>query len=123
MDSDELRSGLNDLRSALKVVEMEIAAAAEPSEHAVRALGAVLNGVRNKVWTALIAENADDYDQYLAKVRVRRARETCDDVLADLYAETISRNTPGLEVFGATLRELSGHCAVAEAARQSTSDE
>ncbi len=122
MDSDELLRGLNKLRWVLDVVETEVAEA-EPSEEAVRALGEAVSGVRNNVWEVLIAEHADDYDQYLAKVRVRRARETCDDVLADLYAETISRNMPGLEVFGATLRELSRHCAAAEAAGRSTSDE
>jgi hypothetical protein len=31
----------------------------------------------------------------------------CEDVLADLHAETLPPNTPGLEVFHATLRELS----------------
>ena len=122
MDSDELRRGLNELRWVLNVVETEVEAA-EPSEEAVRALAEAVDGVRNNVWAALTAEHADDYDQYLAKVRVRRAREICEDVLADLYAETIPSNTPGLEVFGATLRELSRHCDVAEAAGQSTSDE
>ncbi len=125
MDSDELRTGLDKLRSALNIVEMEIAAAAaEPSQEAVRALGTALNGVRTNVWAVLTAEHADDYDQYLAKVRVRRARETCEEVLADLYADTIPLNMPGLEVFGVTLRELSKHCAVAaEAAGEKTSDE
>ncbi len=122
MDRDELQRGLNKLRGVLNVVETEVEAA-EPSEEAVRALGEAVDGVRNNVWAALTAEHADDYDQYLAKVRVRRAREICDDVLADLCAETISSNTPGLEVFGATLRELSRHCAAATAAAQSPSDE
>ncbi len=106
----------------LNVVETEVEAA-EPSEEAVRALGEAVDGIRNHAWAALTAEHADDYDQYLATVQVRRAREACENVLADLYAETISSNMPGLEVFGATLRELSRQCAAAEAAGQSTSDE
>ena len=123
MDSDELQRGLDELRSKLNVVEMEIAAAAEPSEEGLRALAAALNGIRNNVWAALTAEHADDYDEYLAKVRVHRARETCEDVLADLYADTIPPTMPGLDVFGATLRELSRHCTAAEAAGKNLSDE
>jgi hypothetical protein len=35
--------------------------------------------------------------------------ECCEDVLSDVYAETVTTNTPGLELFRMTLRELVQH--------------
>jgi hypothetical protein len=69
----------------------------------LRDLGLAVDNVRKSVWATLSAEYADDYPSFLAKIRVRRANEICQDVLSDLYAETFAPNTSGLEVFRATL--------------------
>jgi hypothetical protein len=106
MSSDELRKTIEELKSALGIIE-EGMALEKPPEEGLRDLGLAVDNVRKSVWATLSAEYADDYPSFLAKIRVRRANEICQDVLSDLYAETFAPNTSGLEVFRATLRELS----------------
>ena len=109
MDNQELRRGLDELRSKLDIIEGEMALG-EPPPEAVRDVERALSGVRTDLWTLLTAKHSDDYVGYLGMVRVRRATETCEDVLADLHAEALPTDMPGLEVFHATLRELSRMC-------------
>lgn len=106
MSTDDLRNRIHALRNALSVVEMEYADGEAPTEGLLD-LSTAVDNVRKSVWAILTAEHAEDYNAFLAKIRVRRATETCQDVLSDLYADTLTPNTPGLEVFQATLKELS----------------
>lgn len=114
MSQEELRKSLDQLRRTLEVIDPDVAMENPPAE-AIRALDRAVNGVRSDIWSVLTTQHADDYDTYLGKMRVRRATETCEDVLADLYTETLSSSLPGLEVFQATLRELSRMCDAASA--------
>ena len=110
MSNDELRRGLEELRSKLNIVEAELAQG-KPPEQAVQAVERAVSEARSNIWILLTAEHADDYDSYVGKIRVRRATEACEDILADLHAETLSPQTAGLDIFHATLRELSEECA------------
>lgn len=109
MTGEELRKTIQGLRSALSGIE-DTTSLEELPEEGLRDLGLAVDNVRKSVWSTLSAEYADDFPGFLAKIRVRRANEICQDVLSDLYAETLPPNTSGLELFGATLRELSRAC-------------
>lgn len=106
MSNDELRRGLEELRSKLDIIEAEMDQG-QPPEQAVRAVEQAVSEVRANIWLLLTAEHADDYDSYLGKIRVQRATQACEDILADLHAGTLPPQTVGLAVFHATLRELS----------------
>ena len=110
MSNDELRRGLEELRSKLNIIEAEMDQG-QPPEQAVRAVEQAVSEVRCNIWILLTAEHADDYDSYVGKIRVLRATEACENILADLHAETLLPQTAGLAVFHATLRELSEECA------------
>lgn len=110
MNNDELRQGIDEIKSALNILDADLTPGGRPLE-GVRDLGLAVDNIRRNVWAVLKAEHSGDYHGYLGKTRVRRATETCEDVLSDLYAETIAPNTPGLEVFHATLRELAKACS------------
>ncbi|MHC4180857.1 MAG: hypothetical protein ACYSWU_25435 [Planctomycetota bacterium] len=109
MSHEELRRGLDELRRVLNAIDPAVTLEDAPAE-AVRALGQAVDGVRSNVWTLLTAQHADEYQDYVGKIRVCRATETCEDVLAELYADTLSPNIAGLDVFHATLRELARMC-------------
>lgn len=110
MSNDELRRGLEELRSKLNIIEAEMAQGKPPGQ-AVRAVEQAVSEVRSNIWILLTAEHTDDYDSYVGKIRIRRATETCEDILADLHAETLPPQTVGFDIFHATLRELSEECA------------
>lgn len=107
MDTDELRTEIDQLRNTLKAAGASLTTG-DPSPEALHDLGLAVDNARKSLWAVLTAAHAGEYGAFLGRIRVRRATETCEDVLADLYAETLAPNTPGLEVFRATLRELVG---------------
>ncbi len=107
MGNDELlQTSLDGLRSKLDIIDAELARGQPPAE-ALTAVEQAVSAVRRDIWVLLTAQHADDIRGYTGKIRIRRATEMCEEVLADLHAETLPPNTPGLEVFHATLRELS----------------
>ena len=110
MSNEGLRKGLDELRSKLRIIDTETEVG-HPPEQAVRAVAEALSGARRDVWALLTARHSDDYEGYLTRTRIRRVTEVCEDILADLHADTLAANTVGLEVFRATLRELSDLCA------------
>jgi hypothetical protein len=101
----ELRDGLAELRATLDALDQRGGSTQQAVEE-LRLLGLAVDNLRNNLWAILTARYTKDYEGFLARIRVRRASETCEDVLADLYAETITPNMPGLDVFHATLREI-----------------
>jgi hypothetical protein len=106
INKDELRKRLAELRSKLDIIDGELGQGKTPPE-AVAAVEQAVSTVRSNIWALLAAQHSEDYQQYLGRIRVRRATETCEEVLADLHADTVAPNAPGLEVFQATLHELS----------------
>jgi hypothetical protein len=106
----ELKKYIEELRDVLSVAESFLALDQMPPER-VKDLGHAVDNLRTGVWVALRARHAGEPDELLARMRVRRAIDTCEEVLADLYAETLTAATPGFFVFHATLQELSQVCA------------
>ena len=109
MSREALQNHIAKLRDALKMLPSD--EASELPREGLTDLGFAVDSVRKSVWGVLIAEHTGDYYDFLGKIRVRRATETCREVMADLQNHTISPTTPGFQVFHATLRELAtaGH--------------
>ncbi len=97
------------MRSKLNIIDAEMDLGEAP-DGAVRAVEKAVSTLRSNIWILLSAQHADDYQSYVGRIRVRRATELCEDILADLHAETLLPQTPGLRVFHATLHELSRMC-------------
>lgn len=110
MSDQDLGKYIEELRDVLSVAESFLALDQMPPER-VKNLGHAVDNLRTSVWVALRARHAGEQDELLARMRVRRAIDTCDEVLADLYAGTLTASTPGFFVFHATLQELSQVCA------------
>ena len=110
MSDQDLKKYIEELRDVLAVAESFLALDQMPPER-VKDLGLAVDNLRTSVWVALRTRHAGEQDELLARMRVRRAIDTCDGVLADLYAETLTAATPGFFVFHATLQELSQVCA------------
>jgi hypothetical protein len=89
----------------LEVLDARADAGEHPAE-GVRDLGLAVDDLRRSVWAVLTTKHSGSYADFLARIRVRRATECCEEMLAELHAETVTRNTPGLPVFQATLKEL-----------------
>ena len=104
-----LRQDLKDLRSKLDIIEAEMSRG-EPQREVVRAIEEAVSTVRGNLWTLLSAQHTDDSQGFLGKIRVRRATELCEEVLADLHANTLAKTAPGRQVFHATLQELAATC-------------
>jgi hypothetical protein len=105
MSYDDLRRGVGQIRTALDVLEATVEKSNRPSE-GVRDLGLAVDDLRRSVWAVLTTRHTGNYQDFLARIRIRRATESCEEMLADLHAETVTSNTPGLPVFHATIREL-----------------
>ncbi|MDH3457397.1 MAG: hypothetical protein OER90_11210 [Gemmatimonadota bacterium] len=106
MSAEDLKAGIEELRRALDAADAGLSTD-EASKEGVRDLSLAVNSLRGGVWEFLKATAAGDFQSLLSRMRVRRAIESCEDVLSEIYAETLSKNAPGLELFRVTLRELS----------------
>jgi len=101
----EVRKGIKGVKEALAMLQAREPLGSDLSE-GVRYLGSEVDSLRQSVWAVLTAQNAGDLAGFIGRVRIRRANELCQDVLADLYANAVPSNMPGLRVFNATLQEL-----------------
>jgi hypothetical protein len=110
VSDQDLKKYIEELRDVLAVAESFLALDQMPPER-VKDLGLAVDNLRTSVWVALRARHAGEQDELLARMRVRRAIDTCEEVLADLFTETLTSATPGFFVFHATLQELSQVCA------------
>jgi len=104
---EQLREQTDRVRSVLNILEADLGADQHSAEGA-RDLGHAVDDLRRTVWAVLTARHSGDYDSYLARIRVRRAAESCEDVLAELYAGTLLAETPGLFTLYAALSEILG---------------
>ncbi len=104
---EELREQMDRVRSILNILQADASAGQHPAEGA-RDLGKAVDDLRRTVWAVLTARHSGDYDSYLARIRVRRATESCEEVLAELYAGTLTPDTPGLFTLYAAISEILG---------------
>ena len=107
---DPVRAGLQNqvdkLRALLLVADTNPTLELEPSD-GLRDLQVAIDGLRAHLWLMLKVGDEIQERAFVNRMRVRRARETCEEILADLDEGTVTSDTPGLSVLHATLRELS----------------
>lgn len=106
---EEIREQIAAVRRAMEEIEASGADAGGDSE-GVRLLRRAVDDVRRSVWAVLSAEHEGNLAAYLGEVRLARARVYCEDLLADLYAETLSPGAPGLGDFVGALRAVAKTC-------------
>jgi hypothetical protein len=114
MSAEDLKTGIDELRRALDAADADLSTD-EASKEGVRDLSLAVNSLRGGVWEFLKATAAGDFQSLLSRMRVRRAIENCEEILSEIYAETLSKNAPGLELFRVTLREL---CEIGRSAKK-----
>lgn len=100
-----LQGDIQELRSALAALEGQLARGLTPHE-TLRDLQNAVDGLRSSLWIVMKQRSAEGELALLSKMRVRRATETCAEVLTDVEAGTVAAETPGLAEFRSTLREL-----------------
>lgn len=103
--SQDLAASIAQVRGALDVLDARGIGEERRSEIA-RDLGVAVDNLRRTVWAVLTTKHSGDIESFLARIRMRRATEICEEALADLYAGTVSLETPGLFEFHLALTDL-----------------
>ena len=98
---EELRISISRLRRALETTEKPDADNEVPDD-----VGLSVDDLRRSLWGALTTTFATDAEEYLVAMRVRRASEMLQDLLADLYTGTLSMRAPGTDELRAVTSEL-----------------
>jgi len=101
----QLKDHIDRLRAVLTVVDSNLALGLVPSE-GMQDLRAAVDDLRTRAWLILKAGHRVHEQAFVNRVRVRRAVEICEEVLADLYVGAVTPDTPGYSVFRSTVREL-----------------
>lgn len=105
-----MREAFDELRSAINQIEAE-GPGSKGTEQRVRSLAMAVDHLRTKVWAYLTTHQEGDLNRYLAEVRVRRAREACEDVRATLDRESVAGRVPEIGLLEIALRELQKACS------------
>ncbi len=98
---EELRTSISRLRRALETTQTSDAENEVPHD-----VGLAVDDLRRSLWGALTTTFAADAEEYLVTMRVRRASETLQDVLAELYTGALSIRAPGTEELRVLTSEL-----------------
>lgn len=85
MTKSSLLQQISELKGALALVEADLKTKV-PGAAVLDEFRGVVDSTRKSVWTVLNAMSEDDYDQYVADFRLRRAADTLNTVLADIRA-------------------------------------
>jgi hypothetical protein len=102
--SHELQQGIEQVRNAIAALDID---AGQAGSEGARDLGIALDNLRRTFWAVLTTKHSGDFDNFLARIRLRRATEICEGVLADLYAGAVTSDSPGLFYFHAALTDVS----------------
>jgi len=98
---EELRISISRLRRALETTETPDAEDEVPDD-----VGLSVDDLRRSLWGALTTTSVTDAEEYLATIRVRRAGEILQDLLADLHTGALSMRAPGTDELRAVTSEL-----------------
>jgi hypothetical protein len=109
VSKQDLQIGIDEIRRALTKFDAGLSFGEHPSE-GVRDVGLAVDNLRRSTWAVLTTRHSGDYDAYLARIRIERATDACEDLLSDLYAEAVAPNMPGLKTFHAVLESLVKIC-------------
>lgn len=94
------------LNSALQAIEKRMAQGEIPTG-ALTEFKSSVDDLRLRLWGLLSAGSANDYRAFQESFRLRRAKEICRGVDADLYSGALSPRHDELPMLGAAAGELS----------------
>lgn len=105
MNPELLKEQVEKLKSTLGTIETQLSAQAVPRE-GLEDLKNAVDNVRRTVWALLsAAESTHDYEVLLARFRLNRALELCQQVAVDIGAGLIATDSSELRRFHTTLKD------------------
>lgn len=104
MAQHDLKQQVTDLKNALSSIEPELDR--ETSPEALQDFKTVVDNVRLSVWAALTGAQAENYQSFIGRFRLRRGTDICEQILADLTGGGLADDSPDLLAFEQTLTEL-----------------
>jgi hypothetical protein len=90
MSQPSLASEVANLHATLQALESRVASGEVPSEGLAEFKSSV-DDLRLRLWGLMSAGTANDYRAFQERFRLRRTREICEGVAADLKAGTLSQ--------------------------------
>lgn len=90
MSQPSLASEVANLHATLQALESRVASGEVPSEGLAEFKSSV-DDLRLRLWGLMSAGTANDYRAFQERFRLRRTREICEGVAADLRAGTLSQ--------------------------------
>ena len=102
------------ISSVLRMLENEVASG-NVAPAGLEDLKSALDDLRLRSWGLLMAASADDHHLFQQRYRIRRGKDMCRALIADLGTGQLSGRHPELLELGAAARDLT---TAVEAARQ-----
>ena len=104
MSTETLKEQVDNLKSALRAIEGELAQREVPKE-GLEDLKRAVDNIRRTVWALITAaESPDKYEVVLARYRLNRAMELCQQVVLDINASFIPIDSAELRRFHVTMK-------------------
>ena len=104
MSAETLKAQVDNLKSTLQAIEGELAQREVPKE-GLEDLKRAVDNIRRTVWALITAaESPDDYEIVLARFRLNRAMELCQQVVLDINASFIPIDSAELRRFHVTMK-------------------
>ncbi len=104
MSTETLKEQVDNLKSALQSIEGELAQREVPKE-GLEDLKRAVDNIRRTVWALITAaESPDKYELILARFRLNRAMELCQQVVLDINASFIPIDSAELRRFHVTMK-------------------
>ncbi len=104
MSAETLKEQVDNLKSTLQAIEGELAQREVPRE-GLEDLKRAVDNIRRTVWALITAAEApDEYVIVLARLRLNRAMELCQQVVLDINASFIPIDSAELRRFHVTMK-------------------
>ena len=94
-----------NISAALHTLEEQVAQG-DVSPPGLADFKSALDDLRLRAWGLLMATSADDYRGFQERFRIRRGRDMCRALIADLGTGKLSGRQPDLPELGTTARDL-----------------
>jgi hypothetical protein len=104
MSDNEVNANVATLRATLQQVEAQLARGTLPTA-GLEDLKSAVDDIRFRLWGVLTSENAQEYQFFRERFRIRRATEICFGLATDLDAGTLTSKHEELpDLAGAALQ-------------------
>ena len=104
MSTETFKAQVDNLKRALQAIENQLAQREVPQE-GLEDLKRAVDHIRTTVWALITAaESPDNYEVVLARFRLNRAMELCQQVVLDINASFIPIESSELRRFHVTMK-------------------